>query len=577
MNKPGPVVRRFVLLTGILATSLALPAWQDRAGGRPDRGSTEPSRQRPQRPLAVCDAPVGPTGLTLTETEQIVEAAVTALSSDEYSVAVTDRSGRILAVWQKPLSTFENAERAVALARTGAFFSNDQAPLSSRTVRFISQKNYPPGIEFLPNGALYGIENTNRGCSLNASFNPGACAPPATSLEELLVRNGVADCPGGDASICPLRCDGHSQEGCGLGIYTGKYTGRFENGRLLDVPEEEVLDSFPNQVQGGGIPLFKDCRLVGGIGVFGVDPDPAEFAALAASLSPQGFGPADCLSPPFAVFLDGIRLPFVLNTSRPPGTAPGALDGGFIPLDRDDDGEILIRASRGAAENWLVGGPDSPRGSPELSPDEVELIVRQSIEQAEETRAAIRLPLGSRTRMAIAVTDLDGELLALFRMSDSTVFSVDVAVAKARNVVYFSGDARLDEELEEVPLETAVTNRTISFGSQPLYPPGITGSSTGPFFDLFRFDLGNPCSQGFDRRRPLALNGVVFFPGSAPLYKDGRLVGGLGISGDGVEQDDVVAAAGSFGFEAPEGIRADQVFVRGVRLPYLKFNRNPEK
>ena len=64
---------------------------------------------------------------------------------------------------------------------------------------------------------------------------------------------------------------------------------------------------------------------------------------------------------------------------------------------------------------------------------------------------------------------------------------------------------------------------------------------------------------------------------TAPLYQSGSLVGGLGVSGDGVEQDDVVTGGGSAGFEAPALIRADQFLIRSVRLPYLKFNRNPEK
>jgi hypothetical protein len=125
-----------------------------------------------------------------------------------------------------------------------------------------------------------------------------------------------------------------------------------------------------------------------------------------------------------------------------------------------------------------------------------------------------------------------------------------------------------------VPAGTAVTNRTISFGSQPLYPPGIDGSFPGPFFDLFKADTANPCSQGSQATNPNQ-NGVVFFPGSTPLYKGGALVGGLGISGDGVEQDDVVSSGGAQGFLPSPAIRADQVFVRGVRLPYFKFNRNP--
>jgi len=47
-------------------------------------------------------------------------------------------------------------EVAVALARTASFFSNNQAPLSSRTVRYISGIHFPPGIPYTGNGPLYG-------------------------------------------------------------------------------------------------------------------------------------------------------------------------------------------------------------------------------------------------------------------------------------------------------------------------------------------------------------------------------------------------------------------------------------
>jgi hypothetical protein len=67
----------------------------------------------------------------------------------------------------------------------------------------------------------------------------------------------------------------------------------------------------------------------------------------------------------------------------------------------------------------------------------------------------------------------------------------------------------------------------------------------------------------------------VFFPGSVGLYRNGVLVGGLGVSGDGVDQDDYVTAGGAAGFEAPAPIRADQIMINGVRLPYQKFPRNP--
>ncbi|HEY6564503.1 MAG TPA: dockerin type I domain-containing protein, partial [Pirellulaceae bacterium] len=79
-----------------------------------------------------------------------------------------------------------------------------------------------------------------------------------------------------------------------------------------------------------------------------------------------------------------------------------------------------------------------------------------------------------------------------------------------------------------------------------------------------------------DVTQPLAnQNGVVFFPGSTSVHVSGNLVGGFGVSGDGVDQDDVVTAAGQVGFEAPLAIRVDQYVVGGVRLPFQKYNRNP--
>jgi uncharacterized protein GlcG (DUF336 family) len=176
--------------------------------------------------------------------------------------------------------------------------------------------------------------------------------------------------------------------------------------------------------------------------------------------------------------------------------------------------------------------------------------------------------------MVISVSDLDGTIIGLYRMTDATVFSIDVAVAKSRNVIYFSASNRQQSDLPGVPIGTAVTNRTIGFGAQPLYPPGIDGTSPGPFFPLYLYDTANPCTQG---QQPANGNqsGIVFFPGSQPLYLNGTLVGGLGVSGDGVDQDDFVTAAGGSNFQAPPNIQASQIIVKGVRLPYQNFPRDP--
>jgi len=61
-------------------------------------------------------------------------------------------------------------------------------------------------------------------------------------------------------------------------------------------------------------------------------------------------------------------------------------------------------------------------------------------------------------------------------------------------------------------------------------------------------------------------HGIIEFPGGVPIYKGGELVGGLGVSGDGVQQDENVAVAGVVGFEAPVAIRISTV-TKGA-IPY---------
>ena len=497
--------------------------------------------------------------LTAPDVTAIVQRAAQSLGANTMVIAVTDREGIPLGVYHKGPpgfmvtgnfgATVDANDYALGLARTGAFFSNDRAPLSSRTVRFISSIHFPPGIENKANGALYGIENTNRGCSLACS--PGVACPPGLTV---MFNAGHAITPARSfaAALDPAvsRCDFADQSGCGVGIVTGK---------------PDRVDSSGESVNGGGVPIFKSGVVVGGIGVTGVDPASAEFAAFVGSIPDARFGPQP--APPGAVILDGIQLPFVEQIGPPPGTTGGIFDPALFVL-----GPVASPLSGpGVPDGFLVG----PSPSVDLSVDELMIIVAQAVEQANVTRAAIRLPLGSATRMVIAVSDLEGNLLALYRMPDATVFSIDVAATKARNIVYFSSSARAPGDLPGVPPGTAVTNRTISFGAQPLYPPGIDGTGPGPFFDLFVGDVATECRQG---AQPPNVNqsGIVFFPGSVPLYKNGQPVGGIGVSGDGVEQDDLVSAAGATGFAPPLEIRADNIVIGDARLPFLKFPRNPE-
>ncbi len=473
--------------------------------------------------------------LTAAEVGAIINAAASA-ANDPFVIAVTDRAGRPLAVFQKtgaPATaignfsvTVDSSELAVGLARTAAFFSNDQAPLSSRTVRYLSGIHFPPGIANTSNAPLYGIENTNRGCKLSDNFAPGQNLPQ------------------------PLSLDGTT----GLGMITGKV---------------DVNDSNQIAVNPGGVPIYKNGDVAGAVGVVGSTPEVSEYAGFAAATglattNPELSFPA--FPAPGAVVINGITVPFVVQTTLPAGFSP----------DPNFTGSYVVEPVASPApvpEGYLITPQAGPIGG--LTAAEVAAIVGNAFATASVTRAVIRLPIGQRTKMVISVADLDGTLLALYRMPDATVFSIDVSVAKSRNTTYFNSAQVNPADLPGVPPGTAVTNRTIGFGAQPLYPPGIDGSPDGPFFQLFVNDVNNPCTQGSQPPAGVKQSGIVFFPGSLGLYRNGVLVGGLGVSGDGVDQDDYVTSGGGAGYEAPTNIQADQIIDQGVRLPYLKFPRNP--
>lgn len=91
-------------------------------------------------------------------------------------------------------------------------------------------------------------------------------------------------------------------------------------------------------------------------------------------------------------------------------------------------------------------------------------------------------------------------------------------------------------------------------------------------------------------------NGIQIFPGSVPVYKNGQLVGGIGVSGDGIEQDDMISFLGTFNASVALGgdgiaeagdpnignaapaIRADNITPAafpGQSLRYIQCPQNP--
>jgi len=141
--------RRKTLLLGILLTLGLAGVLALLLVGCGGGSSTQP----PPPPVAAVQP------LQIADVQNIVQAAVNSVNVDMV-VAVVDRAGFVLGVFRTqnaPATAVGNFGQvldandvAVALARTGAFFSNDQAPLSSRTVRFISGIHFPPGVANAP-------------------------------------------------------------------------------------------------------------------------------------------------------------------------------------------------------------------------------------------------------------------------------------------------------------------------------------------------------------------------------------------------------------------------------------------
>ena len=447
---------------------------------------------------------------------------------------------------------------AITKAGTAAVFETSGNAFSTRTASFIIQEHFPPSIDFVSGGPLFGVQFSNLPCTDVKKTDP---------------------LPGGRNIALPFGLSGDP----------------------------------------GGLPLYKNGQPVGAIGIEsdGIETvvfrpsAPATREDLAALAGTRGYE-----APPGIradqIVVNGIRLPFV--PAATPDPVPGPLPGGHFVLPAVDGSPSLFVPVTIAGVPATVDprffpflGSADPGG---LSASEVERIIGQSLAQAATTRAAIRLPLGSFSQVNVAVVDASGSVLGVARVPDAPVFGFDVSAQKARTAAFFSGvagptlgAAGLGEYVDNAAAEglrldgsVAFTDRAGGFLSRPFYPDGITGRAAGPlsrplpewspFNDGLQADLVRAALLGIIAgTHPLAppctaipgvANGIQIFPGSVPLYKNGALVGGVGVSGDGVDQDDIIAAMGSAGFDAPPAIRSDRVFVRGVRLPWVKFPRHPD-
>ena len=181
-------------------------------------------------------------------------------------------------------------------------------------------------------------------------------------------------------------------------------------------------------------------------------------------------------------------------------------------------------------------------GKPDSSESEVRSIISYAADRARTTRAGIRLPIGIHMEVFITVVNnpnqpgVEPTVLGTFSAGEATMFSWDVAVQKARTALYYSS-----RDLLGFRRNIAMSTRRVGFLAQSHCPRGIDADHAGPFFgqrEMFTClsgTLANVSPISGCSPDPNLPNGITIFPGGFPLYRNGVLIGAIGISGDGVD------------------------------------------
>ena len=568
--------------------------------------------------------------LSAADVERILAQTVVAAQArgKQATVAVTDRVGNVLGVYAMngAASTFRidgmrgvsggleavdilpSTFAAISKAITGAYLSSAGNAFSSRTAGHIVQENFNPLEANQPSGPLFGVQFSQLPCSDIVRRNTdGDLGPKRSPL-------GLAADPGG----MPLYRNGRVVGGIGV-ISDGVY-GLDLNISDIDSDADEILAVAGST--GFWAPEAVRANRITADGRSLRYSDAPDAAVNASSLS----GLPGALVPVANYFAGAIRagVPFgVAASGIRADTGVFADIGGYIMVD---------------AANANVYPPTAGTDGG-LSAAEVQQILRSAMGVANSARAQIRAPAGQAAQVTVSVVDTNGTVLGVVRTPDAPVFGTDVALQKARSAAFMS-NAAAAAELQALPVAnypatnvspstsaiapyvvalrgfvsnvnaladgTAYSTRTLANLSRPFFPDGISANGAGPLSKPYA--QWSPFTTGL--QLDLALNGIVaaaggsnavgctglsrlknglqIFPGGTPIYRTvggvAQLVGGIGVSGDGVDQDDMIsflglsraaAVLGSGVGLAPSAMRADRIALTGGNLRYVQCPQGP--
>ncbi|HNP34297.1 MAG TPA: heme-binding protein [Woeseiaceae bacterium] len=518
---------------------------------------------------------------------------------------------------------------AISKAVTAAYLSTEGNAFTTRTASQIVQEHFSPGDHLQPSGPLFGVQFSQLPCSdLLTRFSGSVSVGPHRSPLGLSADPGAfplykSGTPVGAIGVISDALysfdddindiDADSDEVIALaGAYgfaapearranrialDGRSL-RFSDAKSSDLmadpgaaPTFASIDSVLGTLQ--SVPGYVNASISGGTAfgqaASGIRPDTLDFPG------------ADAF-----VLVDGANL----ERFRPrPGTdGPGA-------LTRADVTAILSQAL--AIANRARGQIRQPVESParvSISVVDTNGVILGIVRSRDAPVFGIDVAV-QKARTA-AFYSSAAAAAALNALPPATYLDGGLVVLRKEPLSQYVTAAR-----DFLGLPGALADGAIAFSdraggnlSRPWFPDGVDGSVPGPFskpagkwspfatglqLDLSynaivqhvgfvlaqAADVPMNCTgiDGFDTGfvqsgviSQLA-NGMQIFPGSVPIYRGAQLVGAIGVSGDGVDQDDMIAflavdaaAAEIGGFNNAEpAMRADTLVPQGTRLRYV--------
>lgn len=545
------------------------------------------------------------------------------------------------------LQLFIDHAAAIAKAVTGAYLSSEGNAFSTRVASQIVQENFNPGEQLQPAGPLFGVQFSSLACSdLVRQFNTApSVGPQRTPLGLSADPGGFPLYKGGtvvggvgvladgfytiDKSI--LDRDSDIDEAIALAATFGfsapvdRRADRVTvDGKVLRFTDVEFAELSTNPQMAPGFASIGPTvgQVIGVLGYSdGVIRDGTVFGQPGSGIRPdadQNFPGRDA----FVLVDETNALRYPPRTGTDAAVVGGAvLTEGEVrtllqsALDVANRARAQIRRPTGSQARVTISVVDTQGEILGIARTRDAPLFGTDVSLQKARTAAF---MSSSSAAAFVATLPDAKYLATTDAGASVVRAIPLNSYVAQFQAFMNNPNALADG------QTAYTDRASGNLARPFYPDGINYENQGPlskpkgewspFSTGFQLDLSinailqhvlfvsglpvpdvAPGCAGVQLANDLSSvgqtitgvrlgNGLQIFPGSVPIYRGGTLVGGVGVSGDGVDQDDMIAFLGLQNAgqtlngainNAPPEMRADTLTPMGVRLRYVQCPQAP--